>query len=114
MNLHIFILITNPFLVRSGTFTMLTTLFYSILFKVQHWCPGTKIPAVCCSDLVEGNVEEDNARFYILLWTLIIQTIFRGTAIPFDRHMSFKELKPVYSYEGCYDQCLVGFETKQI
>ena len=44
---------------------------------------------------------------------MIIQTIFRGTAIPFDRHMSFKELKPVYSYEGCYDQCMVGFETNK-
>ena len=29
---------------------------------VHHWCPGSKVPAVCCSDLMDGTVDHSYAK----------------------------------------------------
>ena len=31
--------------------------------SAQHWCPGSSIPAVCCSKLLDGTLTEDYAKF---------------------------------------------------
>ena len=31
--------------------------------SAQHWCPGSSIPAVCCSKLLDGTLTDDYAKF---------------------------------------------------
>ena len=63
------------------------------LSSAQHWCPGSSIPAPCCSRLLDGSITPDYARSDVKL------------------------LKPMYGYQdetlgwisisNCYDKCKV-------
>ena len=45
---------------------MLTLFLFWVFIKrgsAQYWCPGSNIPAVCCSRLLNGDITDAYAKF---------------------------------------------------
>ena len=45
---------------------MLTVFLFWVLINpglAQYWCPGSNIPAVCCSRLLNGDITDAYAKF---------------------------------------------------
>ena len=74
--------------------TTITFCLFIRLSSSQYWCPGSSVPAPCCSKLLNGSITPDYARSDVKL------------------------LKPMYGYHDvkggqtsiskCYDECKVG------
>ena len=75
-----------------------TTLFlvFINLSSAQNWCPGSSIPAVCCSKLLDGTITEDYAKFE----TSLLSPMYGYDDIEID-------VQPI-TLEECYDKCKVS------
>ena len=64
--------------------------------SAQHWCPGSSIPAVCCSKVLKGTISEDYAKFE----TSFLSPMYGYNDIEIDD-------KPI-TLEECYNSCKVS------
>ena len=65
--------------------------------SAQLWCPGSSIPAVCCSKLLDGTHTNDYAKFE----TSFLSPIYGYNDIEID-------VEPM-TLEDCYEACKVSF-----
>ena len=67
--------------------------------SAQHWCPGSSIPAVCCSKLLDGTLTDDYAKFE----TRFLSPMYGYSDIEIDD-------EPI-TLEECYNSCKVSLEN---
>ena len=75
------------------------TLFFVFINPsiAQHWCPGSSIPAVCCSKLLDGTITDDYAKFE----ASFLSPMYGYDDIEID-------VVPL-NFEECYGACKVSF-----
>ena len=64
--------------------------------SAQHWCPGSSIPAVCCSKLLDGTITDDYAKFEVSF----LSPMYGYTDIEIDVER--------LTLEECYGACKVS------
>ena len=95
-----------------NTVFVLTFLLIILHSAFSHpWCPGSTVPALCCSQLVDGNVSYHNARFIFRLWYVRLSNIwnmnlYRGTVGGFEDTLLGDNMTLTDCYESCRDNPL--------
>ena len=71
------------------------------LSSAQYWCPGSSVPAPCCSRLLDGSITTDYARSDVKLLT----PMYGYQDVQVKNHMGHWNR---ISVSVCYDRCKVG------
>ena len=77
--------------------TTITFYLFIRLSSAQSWCPGSSVPAPCCSRLLDGSITPDYARSDVKLLKPMYG--YQDVEGKISEHISISE---------CYDKCKVG------